>query len=256
MMTDSNGERVAVVTGGASGIGREVIRRLTTLETRVVVVDRDAAGVDALASELTAAGRKVHAYELDLLSTAEVARFWTYVDEQFGRCDVLVNSAGIAPLRWFPELRMAEWNATMGVNLTAPMVMTQCAARLMARRRWGRVVNISSVSGFRAGVGRTAYGTSKTALTGLTRQMAIELASDGITVNAVAPGPVATPLARKEHSQATTDAYHRLIPMGRYATASEVASAVMFLCSDEAAYITGHTIPVDGGYLAAGVLEL
>jgi 3-oxoacyl-[acyl-carrier protein] reductase len=130
------------------------------------------------------------------------------------------------------------------------------AIPLMKKGSRGRVVNISSISGVRASAGRMAYGTSKAAMIGLTRQLVIELAGDKITVNSVAPGPVDTATARAVHTELTRASYLRLIPMRRYRRPEEVAAAVSFLCSKDAAYITGHTIPVDGGFLAAGVLEI
>jgi 3-oxoacyl-[acyl-carrier protein] reductase len=132
----------------------------------------------------------------------------------------------------------------------------QHAIPLMKKGSRGRVVNISFISGVRASAGRMAYGTSKAAMIGLTRQLAIELAGDNITVNSVAPGPVDTATARAVHTELTRASYLRLIPMRRYRRPEEVAAAVSFLCSKDAAYITGHTIPVDGGFLAAGVLEI
>jgi NAD(P)-dependent dehydrogenase (short-subunit alcohol dehydrogenase family) len=126
----------------------------------------------------------------------------------------------------------------------------------MVKNGWGRIVNISSISGIRAGAGRTAYGTSKSAVIGLTRQMAIELAQHGITVNSVAPGPVDTPMTQAIHSEETRQSYYRLVPMRRYGSTDEIAAAVSFLASDEASYITGHVIPVDGGFVAGGVLDI
>jgi NAD(P)-dependent dehydrogenase (short-subunit alcohol dehydrogenase family) len=246
---------VAVVTGGASGIGRAVAGRLSAGGVRVIVVDRDPTGAAAAAAHIEAQHGAADSRGLDVLDRDGIDDFWQWVAGEYARCDILVNSAGVAWLRPFSDLTVAEWDTTFGVNVTGAMLMAQGASHMMVQKRWGRIVNVTSVSGLRASVGRTAYGSSKAALTGLTRQLAIELAEDGVTVNAVAPGPVSTPLAESTHSKATRDAYHRVIPMRRYATSEEVAAAVRFFASEEAGYITGHTIPVDGGYMAAGILD-
>jgi 3-oxoacyl-[acyl-carrier protein] reductase len=141
----------------------------------------------------------------------------------------------------------------MEINVTGAMLCAQRAARLMVPRRWGRIINIASVAGLRAvGTGRTAYGTSKAALVALTRQIAVELAADGITANAICPGPIDTPLTRVLHSDQFRSEYTRAIPMSRYGTTEEIAFAAAFLASDGASYITGIALPVDGGFLAAG----
>jgi 3-oxoacyl-[acyl-carrier protein] reductase len=203
---------VAVVTGGAAGIGEAIARRLSADGFTVVIADLDDNRAEDVAREISARGGQ--ASELE------------------------------------------RWNSTIAINVTGALLMTQHAIPLMKRGSRGRVVNISSISGVRASAGRMAYGTSKAAIIGLTRQLAIELAADNITVNAVAPGPVDTATARAVHTELTRESYLRLIPMKRYGRPEEVAAAVSFLCSADASYITGHTIPVDGGYLAAGVLEI
>jgi NAD(P)-dependent dehydrogenase (short-subunit alcohol dehydrogenase family) len=143
----------------------------------------------------------------------------------------------------------------MNINLTGTLLCSQRAARLMVLRHWGRIINIASVAGMRAvGKGRTAYGTSKAAVIGLTRQIASELAEHGITANAIAPGPVDTPMTEVLHSPAFREAYTSAIPMKRYGAPDEIAAAVSFLASENAAYITGVAIPVDGGFMSAGAL--
>jgi NAD(P)-dependent dehydrogenase (short-subunit alcohol dehydrogenase family) len=145
----------------------------------------------------------------------------------------------------------------MNINVTGTLLCSQHAARLMRSRHWGRIVNIASVAGLRAvGVGRTAYGTSKAAVIGLTRQMAVELAEHGITANAVCPGPVDTPMTQVLHSEAFRHQYTVAIPMGRYGSADEIAAAVAYLVSEAAGYVTGIAMPVDGGFMAAGARPL
>jgi NAD(P)-dependent dehydrogenase (short-subunit alcohol dehydrogenase family) len=145
----------------------------------------------------------------------------------------------------------------MNVNVTGAFLCSQHAARLMVRHKWGRIVNIASVAGMRAvGTGRTAYGTSKGAVIALTRQMAVELAEHGVTANAVAPGPVDTPMTRVLHTDQFRREYCNAIPMNRYGTTGEIAAAVMYLVSEDAGFTSGVTLPVDGGFLACGARGL
>jgi 3-oxoacyl-[acyl-carrier protein] reductase len=186
-----------------------------------------------------------------------VARAFAELEQRHGRCDVLVNSAGIARVFPFLEFPLDNFVATMNVNVTGTLLCSQHAARLMVRHKWGRIVNVASVAGMRAvGTGRTAYGTSKGAVIALTRQMAVELAEHGVTANAVAPGPVDTPMTRELHTDRFRQEYCNAIPMNRYGTPGEIAAAVMYLVSEDAAYTSGVTLPVDGGFLASGARGL
>ena len=246
---------VVVVTGGAAGIGEAIARRLSADGFTVVIADLDRNRAEAVATEISAKGGKALAKQVDVSAAESVAALFAWLTDELDRCDVLVNNAGVASTAPLAEVELERWNSTIAINLTAALLTTQHAVPLMKKGGRGRVVNISSISGVRASAGRMAYGTSKAAI-GLTRQLAIELAVDNITVNSVAPGPVDTATARAIHTELTRESYLRLIPMRRYGRPEEVAAAVSFLCSEDASYITGHTIPVDGGYLAAGVLEI
>lgn len=248
-------ERTAVVTGGAAGIGKAISRRLLEDGFRVIIADRDLPLAKDAATSLGALG-EVRAEFVDMGSAESVSQLFIEVEVREGGCDALVNNAGIAPTALFENLKLHDWLGTISVNLTGPMLAAQAALPTMLKRGWGRIVNITSISGLRAGATRSAYGTSKAALTGLTRQIAIEVAHAGVTVNAVAPGPVDTDMTRTMHSPETRESYLRAIPMRRYGSTTEVAAAVSFLCSDEASFITGHTIPVDGGFMAAGIIEV
>ena len=249
--------RVAFVTGGAMGIGAEVCQRLAAAGMTVVVADRDAAAAERTAATLRGQGWQAEAQAVDVGDAQSVAQAFAQVDQRHGRCDVLVNSAGIAKVFPFLEFPLDNFVATMNVNVTGTLLCAQHAARLMVRHRWGRIVNVASVAGMRAvGRGRTAYGTSKGAVIALTRQMAVELAEHGVTANAVAPGPVDTPMTRELHTERFRQEYCNAIPMNRYGTPGEIAAAVMYLVSDDAAYTSGVTLPVDGGFLASGARGL
>jgi 3-oxoacyl-[acyl-carrier protein] reductase len=247
---------VAVITGGAAGIGEAIARRLSADGFAVVIADLDGNRAEEIATEISAHGEQAAGKQVDVSATQSVAALFEWLTHDLGRCDVLVNNAGIATTAPLSELPLERWNSTIAINVTGALLMTQHALPLMKKGGWGRIVNISSISGVRASAGRIAYGTSKAAIIGLTRQLAIELAPDNITVNSVAPGPVDTATARAVHTELTRRSYARLIPMRRFGRPEEIAAAVSFLCSEDASYITGHTIPVDGGYLAAGVLEI
>ena len=257
--------RVAVVTGGAMGIGAQVCEALAVAGHQVVVADLDFEAAAATADRLNQvgdqaggqAGGQAVALAMDVGRPESIIQAFAQVERDFGRCDILVNCAGIAKVFPFLDFPLDNFAATMNVNVTGTLLCAQAAARLMLRSHWGRIVNIASVAGIRAvGTGRTAYGTSKGAVIALTRQMAVELAEHGITANAVAPGPVDTPMTRVLHSDQFREEYSKAIPMNRYGTTVEVAAAVMYLVSDAAAYTSGIVLPVDGGFLASGARGL
>ena len=256
MNQSDSGARVAFVTGGAMGIGASICQQLAGKGFTVLVADINLDAATKTANALVAAGHKAAPVQIDLGNPESITKAFAAVEKDYGRCDVLVNNAGIAKTIPFLDFPLDTWLQTMNINVTGVLVAGQCAARLMVKNNWGRIVNISAISGIRAGAGRTAYGTSKSAVIGLTRQMAIELAQHGITVNSVAPGPVDTPMTQALHSEETRQSYYRLVPMRRYGTTDEIAAAVTFLASEESSYITGHVIPVDGGFVAGGVLEI
>lgn len=249
-------KKVALITGAAMGIGAAIGKRLARDGFAVVITDVDGPAASATAAQLRAQGLDAWPVAMDVASTESIAAGFAAVAARYDRCDVLVNNAGIAKTFGFLDYPIDDWHRVMAVNVSGPMQCGQHAARLMRPRRWGRIINLASVSGLRASAGRTAYGTSKAAVIGLTRQMAIELAEHGITVNAVAPGPIDTPLTRELHSATARENYLRAVPAARYGTPDEVAGPVSFLASEDASYITGHILSVDGGFMAAGILEI
>lgn len=256
-MAHTTQTRVALVTGGAKGIGAEVSSRLAAAGHHVLIGDLDLAAATAMAQQLQEAGYRASAMALDVGRPESIDAAFEQIDQEFGRCDILVNCAGIAKVFSFLEFPLDNFLATMNVNVTGTLLCSQAAARRMLKHQWGRIVNIASVAGMRAvGSGRTAYGTSKGAVIALTRQMAVELAEHGITANAVSPGPVDTPMTQVLHTPKFREEYSKAIPMNRYGTCGEIASAVMYLVSEDARYVTGISMPVDGGFLASGARGL
>ena len=253
----STPQRVVVVTGGAMGIGAAVVKRLAVLGHRVFIADRDVEAARLTADHLCSQGYEVKTVAMDVSDSSSITHAFTDIERLAGRCDILVNSAGIATVSSFLEFPLDEFTRTMNINVTGTLLCSQAAARLMVKHNLGRIINIASVAGMRAvGKGRTAYGTSKGAVIALTRQMAVELAEHGITANAVCPGPVDTPLTQKLHSAQFRQEYAKAIPMERYGSVDEIAATVEFLASTHASYITGIAMPVDGGFLASGARGL
>ena len=246
-------KKVAVVTGGATGIGRAICGELAAMGADVVVGDvRDA---EATVEEIHRNGGNAIAVKCDVSSPNEVSQLIHAATDTFNRLDILVNNAGIGDQSSFLETSLALWQRCLSINLTGQFLCGQAAARVMASLGGGAIINIASISGQRAGKGRVAYGTSKAGIIMLTRQMAVELAEYGIRVNAVAPGPVDTAQSRSAHTPAQRAAYHRQIPLRRYGHAGEIAHTVRFLASEDASFITGSVVNVDGGFGAAGLVD-
>jgi NAD(P)-dependent dehydrogenase (short-subunit alcohol dehydrogenase family) len=244
--------KIALVTGAARGIGLAVAKALAAEGAVPVIADINEAGArDALSTLGRAEGL---ALGVDVADEASVAAMIDAIRARHGRLDILVNNAGIGGNTPFLDIKLAEWNRTIAVNLTGAFLVAQASARVMVKGGGGKIVNIASVSGQRGGHGRAAYGAAKAGLELLSKVMAVELAEHGINVNSIAPGAIETEMAKFAHDAATRAAYDYLIPMTRYGTPEEIADAAVFLCSDESRYIHGHTLNVDGGFRAAGLM--
>jgi NAD(P)-dependent dehydrogenase (short-subunit alcohol dehydrogenase family) len=250
-MNEAN-QKTALITGAARGIGLATAKRFLADGWRVALLDIDD---ENLQRTYAAIGKPdtTMAITCDVADAAGVARAIKSVAERFGRLDALVNNAGIAIFKPILEVTPEDWARVLAVNLTGPFLVTQAAAPLMRDSGGGAIVNITSISGLRASTLRTAYGTSKAGLAHLTKQQAAELASLGIRVNAVAPGPVDTAMAKAVHTPEIRQDYHDHMPLNRYGLEEELSEVIFFLCSDHASYVTGQVIAVDGGFDSTGI---
>jgi NAD(P)-dependent dehydrogenase (short-subunit alcohol dehydrogenase family) len=245
-------QKVALVTGAARGIGLATAKRFLAEGWRVALLDIEGDLLHGAVAGLANPDNTL-ALHCDVSDDGAVAAAMATVNQRFGRLDALVNNAGVAVFAPLLETSDEDWNRILAVNLTGPFICTKAAAPLMREHGGGAVVNITSISAVRASTLRSAYGTSKAGLAHLTKQLAVELASLGIRVNGVAPGPVETAMAKAVHTPEIRADYHDAIPLNRYGLEEELAEAVFFLCCDRSSYITGQILAVDGGFDAAGI---
>jgi 3-oxoacyl-[acyl-carrier protein] reductase len=238
--------RVAIVTGSARGIGRAIALALARAGADIVVTDTDAAGIAETAREIEAMGRKALGVTASVADAAQVAALVKKTQETFPTIDILVNNAGVTRDGLLMRMEEKDWDLVLTVNLKGPFLLTKAVCTVMMRQRYGRIVNIASVVGQTGNAGQANYSSSKGGLISFTRSVAKELGSRNVTCNAVAPGYIATPMTEKLDAK-TKDAYLKTIPLNRAGTPEDVAGVVVFLASDEAAYITGQVIGIDGG---------
>ncbi|MFY9979219.1 MAG: 3-oxoacyl-[acyl-carrier-protein] reductase [Candidatus Sulfotelmatobacter sp.] len=239
---------VAFITGASQGIGRACALKLAAKGASVAIAARNQEKLNELASEIGLSGGKAVAYPLDVTDEEQIKSAVKAAIAQFGKIDILVNNAGITRDQLIMRMKRADWDAVLQTNLTSAYLCTQAVTSSMLKQRWGRIINISSVFGEMGQAGQANYSASKAGLIGLTMAVARELGSRNITCNAVAPGFIETAMTEVLGEDFKQNAAKQ-IPLGRVGTVDDVAHAVAFLASDEASYITGHVLNVNGGML-------
>ena len=243
--------RIALVTGASQGIGRACALALAEAGATVALAARNEAKLAEVAAEIEAAGGKAAAFALDVANEESIKAGAKAVLERFEKVEILVNNAGITRDGLVLRMKRADWDDVLATNLTGAFLLTQALLSAMLRNRWGRIINISSVVGRTGQAGQVNYAATKAGLIGMTRSLAREVASRGITVNAVAPGYIETPMTAVLDEKQTA-AMMAQIPLGRAGTDAEIAQAVAYLASEGAGYVTGHVLDVNGGMFMGG----
>lgn len=245
--------KIAIVTGGGSGIGESTAKLLAKEGAKVAVVDIDDEGGRRVTGEIKKAGGAAEYWHMDIANEKDVEKAFAAINQKFGKIDILVNNAGtgqeVVPLA---EQSLERWDRVISTHLRGAFLFSQQVSKSMMVQKSGVILNMSSVAGYGAFPMRTSYGPAKAAVMNLTKVLAVDLAAYGIRVNAIAPGYTETPLVvkAKESGNIEMDAILKRTPLGRLARTDEIAKAALFLASDDASYITGITLPVDGGWLA------
>lgn len=241
-------DKVAIVTGGASGIGKAICKALATEGATVVVVDIDEQKGAAVAKEISAAGKAI-GLKGDVTSSTSMNEMAKEVDRQFGRIDILVNNVGVRTTKSFLDHTDADWNKMIQINLTGPFFCSRAVVPFMKKAGKGRIINTASIASFVGRPDRVAYVSAKSGLLGMTRAMAIDLGPMGITCNAIAPGSINSPMNASQAADAEHD-WGKETPIGRWGNAEDIANAAVFLALDESSYITGADLKVDGGWVS------
>jgi 3-oxoacyl-[acyl-carrier protein] reductase len=249
--------RTMIVTGGASGIGREIALAAAALDYAVIVADQNTAGAEAVAQAIVSNSGEATAVEVNIADQQSVDRLFGVIDAKYTTLDALVAAAGITFGERFVDLTIEQWRRTLDTNLTGTFLCTQAAARRMIKRGRGSIVTFASITALAGTSTRAAYAASKGGVVAMTKTIAIELGQLGVRANCIAPGNIETPLTAVQHAgkgAAIPQAYLARTPLGRYGHPSEVAAAAIFLSSDAASYINGTTLSVDGGYISTGMM--